>query len=317
MNYLLLIILLFCIELLYIRIARKFFIVDRPNQRSSHSRKTLTGGGIIFWFAALIWFLLNFPQTFLFFTGITIIAIVSFGDDIHTFSHERRLITHILGFSLMFVSFDIFKYLSWYEIAGAYIILIGILNAYNFMDGINGITGLYSLSVLGALQWTNLKVVSFSQPDFIWYPMIACLVFLIFNLRKKAICFAGDVGSITIAFWIVTLILILIVKTKTIVWLNFLAIYGIDSILTILHRIYRKENIFQAHRMHFYQVLANECKIDHRIVSSGYALLQLFLSAFVIEFWNILNVYVLTAIILIPLIAGYLLKFRLLKIKAQ
>jgi UDP-N-acetylmuramyl pentapeptide phosphotransferase/UDP-N-acetylglucosamine-1-phosphate transferase len=313
MKYILLTVFLLIIEVIYIRLAVKLFIVDRPNERSSHARKTITGGGIIFWFAAFIWFLLYYPQAFLFTSGITIISVVSFGDDIHKYSHERRLITHVLGFTLMLLSFDIFNYLSWYEIAAAYIVMIGIMNAYNFMDGINGITGLYSLSVLGALQFVNLKTLSFTYPDFIWYPMIACIIFLFFNFRKKAVCFAGDVGSLTIAFWIVSLLLILLIKSKTIIWLNFLAIYGIDSILTILHRLYLRQNIFQAHRLHFYQILANECRIDHRIVSSGYALLQLALSAVVIMLWDKMNFFVLTAIILVPLILAYMLKFRLMK----
>jgi UDP-N-acetylmuramyl pentapeptide phosphotransferase/UDP-N-acetylglucosamine-1-phosphate transferase len=313
MVYIFLTIFLFIIEIIYIRVARKQLIIDRPNERSSHSCKTITGGGIIFWFAALAWFLSVMPQYGLFFGGISIVSAVSLGDDLHAYSHERRLITHTLGLTLMFLSFDLFKNIPWYEIAAAYIVFIGILNAYNFMDGINGINVLYSLSILGSLQLVNLKVISFVPADFIWYPMIACIVLLYFNFRKKAICFAGDVGSITIAFWIVSLLLILMVKTNNIVWLNFLALYGIDSIFTILHRLYLKQNIFQAHRMHFYQILANECNIDHRIVSIGYGLLQFVLSAIVIVLWDKMDFFLLSSLILVPLILTYLIKFRLMK----
>lgn len=313
MKYLLLASFLFVIEIIYIRLAVKFFIVDRPSERSSHTRKTITGGGIIFLIAGLLWFVFNFPQRVMFFAGLTLVSLISFGDDIYVFTHERRIISHLVAILLMFISFNIFKGMPWYMIAGAFIVFVGILNAYNFMDGINGMTGLYSISVLGALQWVNVKITDIVPPDFIWFTIIACCVFLFFNFRKKALCFAGDVGSISIAFWIVSILLVLIVKTGTVIWLLFLAIYGIDTVLTIVHRLCLRQNIFKAHRMHFYQVLANECRIDHRVISAGYALLQSALSAIVIAFWDKMNFFVLTAIILVPLIMVYMVKFRIMK----
>lgn len=312
MKYIFLFIFLFLIEIIYIRLAVKFFIVDRPNERSSHTRKTIVGGGIIFVIAGLLWFLFNFPQRVMFFAGLTLVSAISFADDLYVITHERRLFSHLVAIFLMLISFKIFESQPWYIIVAEFIVFVGILNAYNFMDGINGMTGLYSIVVLGSLQWVNIKVIEIVPPDFIWFPVIACCVFLFFNYRKKAVCFAGDVGSISIAFWIVSILLVLIVKTGTIIWLLFLAIYGIDTILTILHRLYLRQNIFKAHRMHFYQVLANECRIDHLAVSAGYALMQLALSALVIAFWDKMNFFVLTSIILVPLILIYMLKFRLM-----
>lgn len=313
MKYILLTVLLFTAEIIYIRLAVKFFIVDRPNERSSHARKTITGGGIIFLIAGLLWFALNFPQRVMFFAGLTLVSVISFGDDLHAFTHERRLVSHLVAILLMFISFDIFHHLPWYWSIGAFIVFTGILNAYNFMDGINGITGLYSISVLGVLQWVNTRIINIVPDDFIWFPVIACCVFLFFNYRRKAVCFAGDVGSLSIAYWIVSVILLLIVKTGTAIWLLFLAVYGIDSVLTILHRLYLRQNIFKAHRMHFYQILANECRIDHRIVSMGYALLQLVISTITIALWDKMNFFELSAIILLPLTGVYLIKFRLMR----
>jgi len=152
--------------------------------------------------------------------------------------------------------------------------VIGVINMYNFMDGINGITGVYSLVVLGGLQYVNLRQVAFIEPDMIWLPMLACGIFLYFNFRNKAKCFAGDVGSVTIAFWIIMLLVKLIFITQNWGYILFLVVYGIDSVVTIAHRLLLKQNILKAHRMHFYQVLVNECKLSHLWVSLGYALLQ-------------------------------------------
>jgi len=161
------------------------------------------------------------------------------------------------------------------------------LNAYNFMDGINGITGLYSLSVLIALQYVNLKMVAFTPPDFINYAASACGVFLFFNFRKRAKCFAGDVGSMAVSFWIVTLLLQLMLATGSVIWILFLTVYGVDSVCTILHRLYLRQNIFEAHRMHFYQVLANERGISHLKVSVGYATAQFIICLVIISLYRL------------------------------
>src|SRR5690606_249734 len=175
-----------------------------------------------------------------------------------------------------------FGVLAWWAILALYILVIGIINAYNFMDGINGITGLYSLIVLGSLQYINLNQHPFIQEDLIWFPMLACLVFLFYNFRKKAKVFAGDVGSICIAFWIVFLLGDLIIVSGNPIYILFLAVYGVDTILTIIHRLFLKQNIFEAHRLHFYQILANEQKVSHLLVSSIYGAVQLLIIVFVV-----------------------------------
>jgi UDP-N-acetylmuramyl pentapeptide phosphotransferase/UDP-N-acetylglucosamine-1-phosphate transferase len=192
-----------------------------------------------------------------------------------------------------------------------YILVIGTINAYNFMDGINGITGLYSLVILAGLAYINSNQVPFINPDLIYLPMAATVVFLFFNFRKKAKCFAGDVGSVSIAFWIVWLLLSLILKTDNFIYILFLAVYGVDSILTIIHRLIRKENIFLAHRLHFYQILANDQKMPHLLVTTVYAIIQLLIIGLVI--FTSLNWMLLAAISLLPLIAIYVwLKPRLM-----
>jgi len=193
-------------------------------------------------------------------------------------------------------------------------VFIGIVNAYNFMDGINGITGLYSIAVLASLQYVNLSYGNFVHPDLIWYPMIASIVFLFFNYRKRARCFAGDVGSVAIAFWIVTLLLLLIIKTENLIWLGFLMVYGVDAVMTILHRIRLKQNIMEAHRLHFYQILANEKKMPHRLVSLIYFAVQLLCSALIIVLYPVMG-WGIFVIILLVLMGVYMLKLRMMNAK--
>jgi len=218
-----------------------------------------------------------------FLVGLTLLCGVSFWDDISSLPNKIRIVIHFLAISILFYGLGIFHTLPWWLIIFSYIFIVGALNAYNFMDGINGITGLYSLSVLIALQYVNLQILSFTPLDFINFAILACMVFLFFNYRKRAKCFAGDIGSMAISFWIVTLLLQLMLKTNSVIWILFLMVYGVDSVCTILHRLYLRQNIFKAHRMHFYQVLTNERGMSHLGVAAGYALAQLVICAVIIE----------------------------------
>lgn len=312
MEYTILGILLMILMLLYFKVADKFNIIDKPNQRSSHSEITLRGGGIIFWFSALLYFAQHFQNNSFFFTGITLVSLVSFWDDIQNLSNKIRISIHFISITLIFYDLGLFNLVPVCGVIIAYVLAIGLINAYNFMDGINGITGLYTLVVMGSLLYVNTTIQLFTDGNFIKYAMIASLVFLFFNYRKKAKCFAGDVGSIAIAFWIIYLVLKLILITNSVIWLLFLAIYGVDAICTILHRLYLKQNIFEAHRLHLYQVLSNEYKIQHRLVSLYYALAQIVISVLVIYFYQKVQDLVLFVFIITPLLLVYTLKFYLL-----
>jgi UDP-N-acetylmuramyl pentapeptide phosphotransferase/UDP-N-acetylglucosamine-1-phosphate transferase len=275
--YISIIIVLFAIQLIYFKIADHFSIIDKPNERSSHKKITLRGGGIIFYFGAILFFLLNDFQYPFFVAGLTLIAAISFADDISPLSSKLRLPIHFTAMALMFYEWGLFSQ-PWYYIAIGFIFSVGIINAYNFMDGINGITGAYSISVLLALLFVNLKVNHFIDNELIYFSLIAVMVFNYFNFRKKARCFAGDVGSVTIAFLLVFLLGKLIIQTGHFSYIFFLSVYGVDSVLTIIHRIKLKENIFEAHRKHAYQIMANELKIPHLFVSLFYGILQLIIS---------------------------------------
>lgn len=300
------------IMLLYFKVADHFNIIDKPNQRSSHTEITLRGGGIIFWFSALLYFVQHIQNNYFFFTGITLVSLVSFWDDIQSLSNKIRISIHFLAITLIFFDLGLFNLFPIWGVVIAYVLAIGLINAYNFMDGINGITGLYTLVVMGALLYVNTKVQLFTDGAFIKYAMLASLVFLFFNYRKKAKCFAGDVGSIAIAFWIIYLVLKLILVTESLIWLLFLAVYGVDAICTILHRLFLKQNIFEAHRLHLYQVLSNEYKIQHRLVSLLYALVQAGISFLVIVLYQKVQDAVIFLLVILPLLCIYSSKFYLL-----
>ena len=313
MQYLLITVILFLLELFYFKIADRYNIVDKPNHRSAHTDITLRGGGIIFWFAALLYFAQHLQNNYFFFTGITLVSVVSFWDDIQSLSNKIRISVHFLAISLIFYDLGVFDSVPVLGIVFAYILAIGLINAYNFMDGINGITGLYTLVVMGSLLYVNQNIHLFIDADFIKYAMLASLVFLFFNYRKKAKCFAGDVGSIAIAFWVIYLVLKLILVTNSLVWLLFLAVYGVDAVCTILHRLYLKENIFEAHRLHFYQILSNEYKMQHRLVAAYYGIVQIVISVLVVVLYQKISDTMLFLGLIAPLLLLYTIKFYLLK----
>ncbi|MCE8566756.1 MULTISPECIES: MraY family glycosyltransferase [Bacteroides] len=273
MYYLIILVLLFVAELFYFRVADKCNIIDKPNQRSSHTRITLRGGGIIFYFGALAFFLTSEWAYLWFMIALTLITVISFVDDIRSTSQRLRLVFHFTAMALMFYQWGLFS-LPWWTIVVALIICTGIINAYNFMDGINGITGGYSLVILVSLAYVNAEVISFTEQDFIYTMICSVLVFDFFNFRKRARCFAGDVGSVSIAFVVLFLIGSLILQTKDFSWLVLLVVYGVDSVLTIVHRLLLHENISMPHRKHLYQIMANELKIPHAVVSLIYMVVQ-------------------------------------------
>ena len=298
-TYLIIAVLLLAAELIYFRIADRFNIIDKPNERSSHSTIVLRGGGVIFAISMIVWLILQMVHgewltvhDYLpFLIGLMLIAGVSFIDDVHSLPDSVRLVAQFVAMALMFWSmFGVqdsgFTVLDWYWkvaiIFAALIVCVGATNIINFMDGINGITAGYSLAVLIPLtiknETLNIKYgEGFIEPTYLIVAIIGVLVFCIFNFRPKgkAKCFAGDVGSIGIAFIMLFAIGKLIVQTADVTYLILLLVYGVDGCLTIIHRIMLHENLGEAHRKHAYQLMANELKIGHVKVTLLYMAMQL------------------------------------------
>ncbi len=286
--YILIAILLLVVELIYFKIADRFNIIDKPNERSSHSTIVLRGGGIIFLIGMWIWSIFFDFQYPWFLAALTLITGVSFVDDLHSLSDGRRLLVQIVSNGLMF--YDIYlqkngamEQLPFYYwlliVLIALFVCVGATNIVNFMDGINGITSGYALAVIIPLALVNNET-DFVDNAYLVVVIFSLLVFAYFNFRPrgKAKCFAGDVGAIGIAFIMLFAIGKLIMHTQDVTWFIFLLVYGVDGCLTICHRIMLHENLGEAHRKHAYQLMANELKMSHPVVSSIYMGLQLAVS---------------------------------------
>lgn len=312
MYYVMVLILLFIAELSYFKIADKCNIIDKPNERSSHTRITLRGGGIIFYFGALAYFLSNEWEYPWFMLALTLITFISFVDDIRSTSQSLRLVFHFSAMALMFYQWGLFT-LSWWWIIIALIVCTGIINAYNFLDGINGITGGYSLVILGTLAYVNAEITQFVEPALIYTVLCSILVFCFFNFRKKAKCFAGDVGSVSIAFILLFLMGKLIIQTEDFSWIILLVVYGVDSVLTIIHRLMLHENIGLPHRKHMYQLMANELKMPHGVVSLIYMAVQAVVIIGYIECLNHGYIFLLCTVLLLSFIYVWFMRkfFRL------
>ncbi len=224
-----------------------------------------------------------------FLLAVTLAAGISFVDDIRSLPDSVRLVIQFLAMGLLILQLflsghgSLFADSGWLPATGfailALIVCVGATNIYNFMDGINGITAGYSLAVMLPLLVMNRRA-AFISDSFLVVAALSVLVFSFFNFRPrgKARCFAGDVGSVGIAFILLFAIGMLIVATGDMTWLVFLLVYGVDGCLTICHRILLHENLGEAHRKHAYQLMANELKMSHPAVSLIYMAIQLAVS---------------------------------------
>lgn len=304
---------LLAFEFAYLQIAKKLGIIDRPHHQSSHKGKVIRGGGIVFYAAFLLWYAMSGSFSDGNILGITILAGISFIDDIYGVKPIIRLICQFAAILLLFYHSGLIRN-EYYVIAILSIACVGMLNIYNFMDGINGMTGGYSLVVAMALWYVNTYKFYFSPPSLLIIIILSILVFNFFNFRKKALCFAGDVGSLTIGFILVYLVLRLALKGQSMSWMAMLIVYGIDGGMTILHRILLRENLLKPHKKHAYQIMANELKMPHLVVSGIYMGLQALCSIWYIAYPGYLTLLV-EAGLLVAMYLVFMKKYYHLHVK--
>jgi len=297
----------------YIKIATKYNIVDTPNKRSSHTLPTIRGGGILFFIAVLLFFVVSKYQYPYFTIGMSVIALVSFIDDIKTLSAKIRLPFQFIAVILVLYQVGLFNQ-SFLLIGLLAVLGVAFINMYNFMDGINGITGIYSLVVLSGFLVLNYKE-HIVTDNLISYVILSIIVFGYYNFRKKARLFAGDIGSISLAMLILFLGLKFIINLNAPVIIVMVAMYGVDSGLTIVYRIYLKESITQAHRHHIYQKLVDKAHWSHLKVAWVYALVQLFINivVFYCYQWSFITQLSIVIGVILSLVICYKWVFNVLK----
>ena len=264
---------LLVVEIVYIWLAGKIGIVDRPHHQSSHTGVIVRGGGIIFYIAYLVWFILSGLHSPMIFLGLSILALVSFIDDIHSVNPKVRLLCQFAAFLIMLSEMHVFNQ-PWQPLLLLSVACVGAVNIYNFMDGVNGMTGGYSLVAILTLWYVNEYVTPFADPSLLIIVLASILVFCVFNFRRHAKCFAGDVGALSIGYIVLFLILKLFLQEAQLYWMSLIIVYAVDGGMTILHRAFLGENLMMPHKKHVYQLMANELGMSHLKVSLIYMGLQ-------------------------------------------
>ncbi len=264
----------------YLKIAPQYNIIDNPNQRSSHTNPTIRGAGIVFpVLYAMFVLMFGHPGALVdLIMGLTLLGVMSFYDDVKDVPFGLRLFAQLIAVGLLFNELFVWLWPIWL-IVFVGILIIGTINAFNFMDGINGISGIYGLV-------TAISIYAVKQDIALLGLIAALMAFLFFNLRRKAKCFSGDVGAVSLAFIFSFYILQISIESKNPIWILLLGVYGIDAAITIIFRLIRKENILRGHRSHFYQILANEKQMPHVTVSLIYGLTQAIFNGLFFYFFN-------------------------------
>lgn len=269
---------------LFLKLARIYGLHDHPSSRSSHWKPTVTGMGLIValsFITYLFWHPFVLPEFFV--AGFFIITAVSFLDDIFFLKHSFRLVIQMITMGLLMAQmpFSSFGAEAVPIYLASFIFGVGVLNAYNFMDGVNGMLTLHALLVFSGLFYLNETLVdlqgnaiTFTDSNFILSIIIPLAVFGFFNIRRSAIAFMGDVGSMSIAFITVYLIYSLIFRTGNYMYLLMFSVFGADAALTVCYKLLLGENIFVPHRDFLFKKLVHLGKWSHLQVSFAYFALQ-------------------------------------------
>ena len=260
------------------RYGERLGLIDLPKERSSHLFPTPRGGGIGLLIVLIVASISQGISLF-FWIPLSAISLLALLGDRIEISPKRRLffqffLTNCLIIGSTRSSLELNFSLVWVIFWSIYI--VGTSNFFNFMDGINGIAGMS-----GACAFALLSLFIYSLEGesayFILTSCIAlgCLGFLPFNIPFARV-FMGDVGSILLGAMYSALVYI---YSRT--WMDFLCLasflfpFYLDELTTMVVRLKNRENLTQAHRKHFYQILANEKKIPHWQISLGFGLIQL------------------------------------------
>ena len=280
---------------LYFPFAEKRGMLAGVNHRSSHTKPVVTGAGFIF-YMSYISYIITFSYStweapWALFAGISMLAVVSFIDDLKDLWFFIRLVVQMLAVALML--YQIYTEFSMEPLAmNASILIIlaavgmvfsvGFVNLYNFMDGLNGMMAGITISALSVFALIDFFVVDFVDDALLIYTAIPTLIFAFYNARRQAVCFAGDVGAIVLGFVMVYMLLSLLMQTGNIVYMFIFASIYLEAGMTVIQRLLAGQNIFKPHRIHLFQLLCNEHKHHHVKISAYYALNQMVFGAIIV-----------------------------------
>jgi len=274
---------------LYLHLAKDMGMVAIPGARSSHAAVTLKGAGVIIPISFLILWIFDREVSGVLMAGVLMCSFIGFYDDLRGLGVGVRLLVQAVA-CILFVYYEL-PDLPIYMMGILVIILIGSVNVYNFMDGINGMLVGYSTVTLLSLLWIDHRE-GLEMAGWLYSALAAVWVFGYYNFRSTARCFAGDVGSLSMGFLIAALLMWTIYRTEEYSYVMLMVVYYIDAGITIIQRLWKGENILQAHRFHLYEILGNERKIPHLKVATLYLSIQ-----------GLLNVYTL---FIHPLASGHI-----------
>jgi UDP-N-acetylmuramyl pentapeptide phosphotransferase/UDP-N-acetylglucosamine-1-phosphate transferase len=283
-------------------------LLDKPNDRSSHSSLIPKGGGIGILAAFLsvsVWE--GLPV--LWWVPAGALAVFSLVGDRIEVAPKLRLLSQFVASWFFLSSLDLHLSDPLRGIILVFalsIFLVGTANFYNFMDGINGIagiTGLVGFGLLGVVAYVDGYETTAVMAAVCM--ALACAGFLPFNMPRARV-FMGDVGSILLGFVFAQMVILLTQNVfEFICYVCFLFPIYADELATMVVRVREGENLLQAHRRHVYQLLANEGGIAHWKVSIGFGLLQLFVGMSILMLRNLGGAAVLCLLLIYSVLWVY------------
>ena len=241
-------------------------IFDQPNQRSSHDRPRVRGGGlailpvlVLVWAGAAIWLSDSPPRLWALVVGLSLLAAISWFDDLRDLDIRIRLaaqaVAVLIGLVALGDAAAVFQgwlpaWLAWPLVTLAWLWFV---NLFNFMDGIDGISGVECIAL--GLGMALVAAIGGLNPSLLALPaLLAAAVagFLVWNWHPARI-FLGDVGSIPLGYLLAWLLFQLAAEGALAAALILPAYYLADATVTLLRRALRREPFWLPHREHFYQ----------------------------------------------------------------
>lgn len=275
--------------------ATRHEILDIPGERSSHVVATPIGGGAIIVLVTVIGMMVAgilmphwvIPGITPYIFGSIVIALIGWMDDLHSvaaiwrFGVQAIVTLVIMSWVGVYSGIGIpgseYISLGWLAYPLTFLWIVGLVNAYNFMDGIDGNAG--GIGVAAGITWA-LIAFYLNEPYLVMLSMlisVSCIGFLGHNWQPASI-FMGDSGSTFLGFTFAVLPL-LMSKVSSEVSIPVVAVLVLapciwDATYTFLRRLWRREPAFTAHRTYLYQRLASS-GYPHRLSASIYIVLSL------------------------------------------